>query len=66
MDLTNAVWHKSTRSSPNGGDCVEVADNLPEIVAVRDSKSPAGPALLFAPVDWTVFVEGVKAGTFDR
>jgi hypothetical protein len=65
MDLTGAAWRKSTRSSPNGGDCVEVADNLPEIVAVRDSKDQAGPALVFNRSEWQVFVDGVKAGEFD-
>lgn len=65
MDLTNAVWHKSSRSSSNGGDCVEVADNLPEVVAVRDSKDPAGPALLFERDSWTAFLDSVKAGEFD-
>ncbi|MFV2112132.1 DUF397 domain-containing protein [Micromonospora sp. LOL_025] len=55
-DLTSAQWRKSTRSSSNGGACVEVADNLPGVVAVRDSKDPAGPALTFAPSAWRAFV----------
>ncbi|MEU4780646.1 DUF397 domain-containing protein [Micromonospora sp. NPDC023633] len=55
-DLTSAQWRKSTRSSSNGGACVEVADNLPGVVAVRDSKDPAGPALTFTPVAWRAFV----------
>lgn len=55
-DLTGALWRKSTRSSSNGGDCVEVADNLPGVVAVRDSKDPSGPALTFAPATWIAFV----------
>ncbi|MFI7603245.1 DUF397 domain-containing protein [Actinoplanes sp. NPDC049681] len=65
MDLTNAEWHKSSRSSGNGGDCVEVAHNLPNLVAVRDSKAPDDPALLFTPNEWRAFVAGVKAGEFD-
>jgi hypothetical protein len=56
VDLTGAHWRKSTRSGSNGGDCVEVADNLAGIVAVRDSKDPAGPALTFTPTAWTGFV----------
>lgn len=40
IDLSRAVWHKSTFSNGNGGNCVEVARNLPDIVAVRDSKDP--------------------------
>ncbi|NBE82420.1 DUF397 domain-containing protein [Micromonospora rubida] len=55
-DLTGARWRTSTRSSSNGGACVEVADNLPGVVAVRDSKDPVGPALTFAPVAWRAFV----------
>lgn len=62
-ELTGAVWRKSTRSSSNGGDCVEVADNLPGVVGVRDSKDPAGPALLFTPTAWRAFVAGVSDRT---
>ncbi|MGK5442053.1 DUF397 domain-containing protein [Micromonospora sp. URMC 105] len=58
-DLTGAQWRKSTRSSSNGGDCVEVADNLTGVVGVRDSKDPAGPALVFAPAAWRAFVSRV-------
>ncbi|MFJ8579001.1 DUF397 domain-containing protein [Micromonospora sp. NPDC093277] len=56
MELTNARWRKSSRSSGNGGDCVEVADNLPGLVAVRDSKDPTGPTLTFAPTVWRAFL----------
>ncbi|MDG4809552.1 DUF397 domain-containing protein [Micromonospora sp. WMMD1120] len=59
MELTGAQWRKSTRSSGNGGDCVEVADNLVGIVAVRDSKDPSGPALTFPPTAWATFVAQV-------
>lgn len=55
-DLSNAQWRKSTRSSSNGGACVEVADNLSGIVGVRDSKDPTGPALVFGPAAWQAFV----------
>ncbi|WFE51302.1 DUF397 domain-containing protein [Micromonospora sp. WMMD1155] len=58
-DLTGALWRTSTRSSSNGGDCVEVADNLPGIVAVRDSKNQSGPALTFPPAAWAAFVRQV-------
>ncbi|MBT2226962.1 DUF397 domain-containing protein [Nonomuraea sp. NEAU-A123] len=62
MDLSAAVWRKSSRSSGNGGQCVEVAMNLPGVVAVRDSKDPNGPKLLFTPTDWKTFVNSLKAG----
>ncbi|MEW2146213.1 DUF397 domain-containing protein [Micromonospora vinacea] len=59
MDLIGATWRKSTRSGSGGGNCVEVADNLPGIVGVRDSKDPEGPALVFGPVAWRAFVTEV-------
>ncbi|WFE41637.1 DUF397 domain-containing protein [Micromonospora sp. WMMD998] len=61
MDLIGARWRTSTRSGSNGGACVEVADNLPGVVGVRDSKDPSGPALTFAPSCWRVFVAYTKA-----
>ena len=64
-DLTGAVWHKSTRSGGNGGDCVEVAVNLPGIVAVRDTKDRDGAALVFTHREWEAFVAGVRDGEFD-
>ncbi|WP_433364785.1 DUF397 domain-containing protein [Streptosporangium sp. CA-115845] len=45
---------------------MEVAANLPGAVAVRDSKDPHGPNLLFTPGQWRTFVGGVKSGGFDR
>ncbi|MBC6460844.1 DUF397 domain-containing protein [Actinomadura sp. HBU206391] len=59
MDLSSAVWRKSSRSSGNGGNCVEAA-RLPEGVAVRDSKNPGGPALLLAPATWRRFIVRLK------
>ncbi|AVT29504.1 DUF397 domain-containing protein [Plantactinospora sp. BC1] len=63
VDLTGARWRKSARSGSNGGECVEVADNLAGVVAVRDSKDQAGPALTFPAYAWSAFVAGVKAAT---
>jgi hypothetical protein len=60
MDLTGAIWRKSTRSSNGGSSCVEVAKNLPGVVGVRDSKDQYGPALAFSPDAWQTFVRGVK------
>ncbi|MBQ1075442.1 DUF397 domain-containing protein [Micromonospora sp. C31] len=60
-DLAGAQWRKSAHSGSNGGDCIEVADNLPGLVAVRDSKDPAGPVLNFSPTAWNRFVQSTKA-----
>ncbi|MEV4761281.1 DUF397 domain-containing protein [Micromonospora chokoriensis] len=49
-------WRTSTRSGDTGGACVEVADNLPGVVLVRDSKDRSGPVLTFAPAAWRGFV----------
>ncbi|WP_432899706.1 DUF397 domain-containing protein [Micromonospora matsumotoense] len=59
MDLSDARWRKSTRSGPDGGNCVEVADNLSGVVIVRDSKDPSGPVLAFDPYSWRAFVAGM-------
>ncbi len=63
-DVTHAVWRKSSYSSGNGGACVEVAGNLPDVVAVRDSKNPEGAALVFTPQEWRSFLDGVRADEF--
>ncbi len=62
-ELGAVTWCKSTRSGANG-NCVEVAQ-LPNAVAVRDSKHPTGPALVFAPDEWVAFISAAKDGEFD-
>jgi hypothetical protein len=62
-DLSAVTWRTSTRSGANG-NCVEVA-KLRDAVAVRDSKHPTGPALVFTPNDWAAFISEVKEGEFD-
>ncbi|MFJ9415379.1 DUF397 domain-containing protein [Streptomyces sp. NPDC101227] len=60
-DLSSATWRKSSYSNPDGGDCVEVRDDLPGLVPVRDSKEdPHGPALVFSAAGWSSFVTAVK------
>ncbi|MFJ8434658.1 DUF397 domain-containing protein [Kitasatospora sp. NPDC094019] len=63
VDLSDAVWFKSSHSN-NGGSCVEIAPDFPALVPVRDSKDPAGPALVFPADAWNAFVTGVRAGEF--
>ncbi|MER5627806.1 DUF397 domain-containing protein [Streptosporangium sp. NPDC002544] len=61
-DLTGAAWRKSSYSGGSSDNCVEVAMNLPDIIAVRDSKDPAGPALAFSPTAWNNFLTGIRSG----
>ena len=71
MDLTHATWRKSSFSGGNGGTCVEIAvlpgskEGSDYVIALRDSKNPDGPALIFTPDEWTAFTAGVLDGEFD-
>ncbi|MGW2109859.1 DUF397 domain-containing protein [Streptomyces sp. NPDC001948] len=56
-----ARWRKSSHSNTSGGNCLEVADGHQDLVPVRDSKRPEGPALVIPASAWTPFVEAVKA-----
>ncbi|MGH3329266.1 MAG: DUF397 domain-containing protein [Streptomycetales bacterium] len=62
--LSCAAWRKSSFSGADN-NCVEVALLDPGRVAVRDSKAPAGPALVFAAEQWRTFVGRVRDGRFD-
>jgi hypothetical protein len=55
-DLSNARWRKSTYSDGNGGSCVEVADGVPGVVPVRDSKVPGGDVLVIGSAAWAEFI----------
>jgi hypothetical protein len=61
VDPDGATWRKSTYSNGSGGNCVEVAD-LPNGPAVRDSKHPEEPILVFTREAWRAFVQGIGAG----
>lgn len=60
--LQAATWRKSSYSNPSG-NCVEAA-TLANGVAVRNSRFPDGPALVFTEAEWDAFVRGIKAGDF--
>ncbi|MCR8942828.1 DUF397 domain-containing protein [Streptomyces sp. OUCMDZ-4982] len=59
-DLTSATWRTSSHSNSDGGDCVEVSDDFPGVIPVRDSKQPEGPALVFGAPAWVAFVNDVR------
>jgi hypothetical protein len=62
VDLTNAEWRKSSFSAST--NCVEVAF-VGDAIAVRDSKHPDGPALIYTRAEWDAFIGGVKDGEFE-
>lgn len=59
-DLSDALWLKSSYSNGDGGNCVEVARNLPDLVPVRDSKAPNRPALILTASAWAPFITALK------
>jgi hypothetical protein len=59
-----AGWRKSSYSGTDSGSCVEVLDNHPSGVPVRDSKDPQGPALVFPTAAWATFISAVRQGDF--
>ncbi|NJQ03613.1 DUF397 domain-containing protein [Streptomyces zingiberis] len=56
------TWRKSSYSNGDGGACLEIADGLPGLVPVRDSKAPTGPALAFPTSSWAAFVTALRSG----
>ncbi|MER5529688.1 DUF397 domain-containing protein [Streptomyces sp. NPDC002677] len=58
--MSNLTWRKSSYSNSDGGQCLEVAANIPSLVPVRDSKDPSRGALLFDASAWAAFIDGVK------
>ncbi|MGH8601736.1 MAG: DUF397 domain-containing protein [Gammaproteobacteria bacterium] len=64
VTLTDATYTKSTRSTGTG-NCVEVAALPGGHRAVRDSKHPSGPALMFTAAEWTAFTTSLRTGRFN-
>ena len=63
--LAEATWQKSQQSNPNGA-CVEVALLPDGEIAVRNSRFPTGPALVYTRAEIAAFLAGAKAGEFDH
>ncbi|WP_411147228.1 DUF397 domain-containing protein [Streptomyces sp. A30] len=60
--LGQLSWRKSTYSGDQGGSCVEIAE-APTTIAIRDSKTPAGPILTLDPAAFTTFVNWTTTTT---
>lgn len=63
--LPDVTWRKSARSGKQG-NCVELAPVRSRGVAVRNSRFPDGPALMFSVAEMSAFVAAVKAGAYDH
>ncbi|MGH3770219.1 MAG: DUF397 domain-containing protein [Pseudonocardiaceae bacterium] len=63
--LCGVRWTKSSHSNPYG-NCVEVAELTGRKIAVRDSRHPGGPTLIYPRTEMAVFVRALKAGEFDE
>ncbi|WP_405717377.1 DUF397 domain-containing protein [Streptomyces sp. NBC_00046] len=59
-DLSTAAWRTSSYSNGDGGECVEVADNVPHFVPVRDTKLADSPVLVLRTASWAAFVQSIK------
>ncbi|RBQ22132.1 DUF397 domain-containing protein [Spongiactinospora rosea] len=60
-ELISATWRKSTYSDA-GGECIEVARLTNDRIALRDSKDPHGPVLIFSGAEWRQFTTGLARG----
>jgi hypothetical protein len=59
-----AAWIKSSYSGPTGGNCAEVAFLADGQVAMRNSRYPDGPVLVFTRAEWDAFLSGASEGEF--
>jgi Domain of unknown function (DUF397) len=64
-DLGAVTWQKSRRSNPSG-NCVEVAGLPDGDIAVRNSRDPQGPALIYTRDELAAFIAGARDGDFDH
>ncbi|GLX96289.1 DUF397 domain-containing protein [Herbidospora sp. NBRC 101105] len=63
VDMSDAVWQKSSFSGQS--NCVEVARLAGSYTAVRNSRDPDGPVLVFTEAEWNAFLQGLAVGEFD-
>jgi hypothetical protein len=63
-EITDVTWRKSQRSNSQG-NCVEMAELTDGSVAMRNSRHPAGPALVYTRAEVEAMILGAKDGDFD-
>ncbi|MFD6322037.1 DUF397 domain-containing protein [Streptomyces sp. NPDC058442] len=59
--MNSTTRRRSSYSNVNGGNCVEISEDFPGTVPVRDSKTPRGPVIVVPATAWDVFVNSLKA-----
>ncbi|MFI1382734.1 DUF397 domain-containing protein [Embleya sp. NPDC020886] len=59
-DASITTWRKSTYSNGDQGDCVEVRDDLPGVVPIRDSKDPSIGYLTIGAASWTALTDALR------
>jgi hypothetical protein len=64
-DLSHAQWRKAARSNGASTGCVEIATNLPDVIAIRDSKRPNDGAHVIDRATFFAFLADAKAGRYD-
>ena len=64
-ERSDLTWCKA-RSSTANGQCVEIASAAVDKIAIRDSKDPDGPILVYTSAEFGAFLEAVRIGEFDR
>lgn len=65
IDLSQAQWRKASRSTGANTGCVEIAGNLPSVVAIRDSKHPEVGAHVVDRPTFAAFLADVRSGRYD-
>jgi hypothetical protein len=59
VNTTELAWFKSSYSTNEGGECLEIA-SAPTTIHIRDSKNLTGPTLAVTPITWTAFLRTVR------
>ena len=62
---TEVSWMMSSRSTGNGGSCVEARRHA-DVIEVRNSKAPEAGIVRFTLEEWDSFLDGAKKGEFDQ